>query len=111
MALNREFLIRLDILPAEIARFSKRAHFRGSRGKLPDAGTEAPVEEFGKRAITHRLELGHFDVVLADEWLNLACAQARVLIKSVNSVIDRLGLDPLRKGTLWLALVVGLVVV
>jgi ferritin-like metal-binding protein YciE len=38
------------------------------------ARTEAPVEEFCKRAIPHRLELGHVDVILADERLNLAKA-------------------------------------
>jgi hypothetical protein len=50
-------------------------------------------------------------VIFADERLDLARAPARVLIKSVEPVIERLGFDPLRNGTLRLALVVGLVVV
>src|SRR3981189_1107383 len=99
MALDREFLTWLDILPAEIARFSERAHFFGRRGKFSDAGTEAPVEEFGKRAIPHRLEVGHVDVILADERLDFGSAPARALIKSVQPVIDRLRFDPLRKRT------------
>jgi len=86
-------------------------HFVGSRRKLSNAGTEASVEEFGKRAIPNQLELGHFDMIFANERLNLARAQARVLIKSVKPVIDWLRLDPLCKRTLRLALVVGLVII
>ena len=52
----------------------------------------------------------YVDVIFADERLDLARAPARVLIKSVEPVIERLGFDPLRNGTLRLALVVGLVV-
>ncbi len=55
--------------------------------------------------------LGSWALWYLRERLNLARAQARVLIKRVKPVIDRLGLDPLRKGTLRLALVVGLVIV
>ena len=57
MALDREFLTGLDIPPAEIAR----------RRKFAYAGAEAPVEEFGERAIPDRLELSHVDVILADK--------------------------------------------
>ena len=75
---------------------------------MSDARTEASIEKLGKRSIAQRLDLGHVDLILADERLNLARTQARVLIESVEPVIDRLRLDPLRKGALRLALVVGL---
>ena len=111
MALDREFLTGLDIPPAEIARFSERAHFLGSRRKFAYAGAEAPVEEFGERAIPDRLELSHVDVILADKRLDFARAPARVLINSVEPIIERLGFDPLCNGTLGLAFVVKFMVV
>jgi hypothetical protein len=104
--LDREFLTGLDIPPAEIARVSERAHFLGSRRKFAYAGAEAPVEEFGERAIPDRLELSHVDVKLADKRLDFARAPARVLINSVEPIIERLGFDPLCNGTLGLAFVV-----
>jgi hypothetical protein len=37
---NLEIFFQSKQQPAEIARFSERAHFFGSRGKFSDAGTQ-----------------------------------------------------------------------
>jgi hypothetical protein len=81
------------------------------RRKFTDARPEAPVKELGKRAIPDWLELSHVDVIFADKGLDFARAPARVLVKSVEPIIQRLGFDPLGKGTLRIALVVRLMVV
>jgi hypothetical protein len=79
-ALDREFLRLIDAFPGEVARLGECAHGCRLSGKGTNPEPEAALEEFRVGAVGHRLELPHVDMVLADEWPDLARAEARVLI-------------------------------
>src|SRR6516225_9175510 len=105
MSFDREALYSFHSSPAEVARFSKGPHLAGIRGKFANTWAKPSVEEFSERAIFDWLELVHIDVVLADKRLDMPRTPARVLVGGVEPVKKRLRFDPLRDGTLGLALV------
>ena len=49
-------------------------------------------------AVRYRLELGHVDMVLGDERLNLATTPPAVLIRSDQPIVQPAGLQPLGQG-------------
>jgi hypothetical protein len=67
VAFDGKFLIGLDFFPAEVTRFSKCAHFFGSRGESPDARDGSACRRIRQTSATDRLELGQIDVILAED--------------------------------------------
>ncbi len=107
VALDGVSLAFLDFLPAHVARFGEGAHVAGFARELADAGLEAALEEIGVGAIDHRFEIGHLDLVLADEGLDRAHAEPRVVIGRQHPVIGRMGLEPLVHGPFGVGFIGG----
>ena len=100
MSFDREALFRFQSIPAEVARFSKRPHLAGIRGKLANPWAKPSAEELSERAICDWLELVHVDVVLADEGLDLPRTPARVLVGGSKSGCDLIHCVRERLGSL-----------
>ena len=102
-----QFRLRVDFVPPEIAGLGKCRHLVGRTNEQPHVRQKFSIEELGKRAISHWLELAHVDVMLFDEGLYLSRTTARVLIERNQPIIERFRFEPLREGTARLALIGG----
>src|SRR5919198_1905141 len=111
MSLDRKVLLGRQSIPAEVAGLGKGSHFLGCQGKLTSPRPESSVEKFGEGPVLDRLKLAHVDVVLADKWLDLPRAPARVPIGGIEPIVKRLRFDPLGDRAARLTLVSGLVIV
>src|SRR3954462_3449374 len=105
MTLDREFQPPREFLPSEVPGFREGAHLARTLWKRPLAGKKSTIEEFCVAVEGSRFELRHIDMMLADERLDFARAEGRVLIGGDKPVPCRRGAKPLRERFVWTALV------
>src|SRR5437588_9751822 len=99
ISLDRKLLGGFELPPSEVACFRERPHLIRRRRKPANTRQEFTVEEFSKRLVFDRLELGHVNLVLGNKRLNFPSTPPTVLVSGDEPVIQAPRLKPLCKRT------------
>src|SRR4051812_7573217 len=94
VSFDRKLLVGIELLPAEISGLREGTHVARLRREAANAVAKLPHEKFRVRPINDRLELGHVDVMLLDERLDVFHGPARVLKRRSDPIVQGLRLEP-----------------